>query len=364
MDKSLASFVEEVCGDSHLRVEQDLGDGFVVLRSSEAERRQAKHDVRCSEDIIIEMLRNSRDAGARNIFVALSREGSIRRICVIDDGAGIPETLHERVFEPRITSKLNTMHVDKWGVHGRGMALFSIKENSQQARVIESSPENGSSIFVEVNLDSLGEKTDQSSMPVCMLDDEEGLIIRGPHNINRTIAEFAYESKELCHVYYGSPSDIVAGLFLFGQSSLTKTERAFCDKAQDLALTKRLAIAADASELRQLAEDIGLSISERSARRVIDGDIKAPPEVYEALMSAIQRPNERRHAKATDIGKTLIKDRRGLKIHSDDLEAFTTQIKQAYQELAEKYYLEDSVEPEVRVLGNRIEIQIDFDKIR
>ena len=70
-DQSLTSFIEEVCGDSHLRVEDDLGDGFVRLRIAEAERRQARHDIRSTEDIVIEMLRNARDAGARSIFVSL-----------------------------------------------------------------------------------------------------------------------------------------------------------------------------------------------------------------------------------------------------------------------------------------------------
>ena len=134
-DQSLTSFIEEVCGDSHLRVEDDLGDGFVRLRIAEAERRQARHDIRSTEDIVIEMLRNARDAGARSIFVSLSREGSARRICMIDDGAGIPESMQDAIFEPRVTSKLDTVHMDKWGVHGRGMALFSIAENAEIARV-------------------------------------------------------------------------------------------------------------------------------------------------------------------------------------------------------------------------------------
>ena len=50
------------------------------LRVAEAERRQAKHDIRCIEDVVIEMLRNARDAGARHIYVASSREGDTRTI--------------------------------------------------------------------------------------------------------------------------------------------------------------------------------------------------------------------------------------------------------------------------------------------
>ena len=51
---------------------------------------------------------------------------------MIDDGDGHPRrAMHERVFEPRVTSKLDTMHMDKWGVHGRGMALYSIAVNAE-----------------------------------------------------------------------------------------------------------------------------------------------------------------------------------------------------------------------------------------
>ena len=45
-DESLARFLDQVSSRSGLRVEHDLGHGFVRLRVSEAERRQAKQDIR------------------------------------------------------------------------------------------------------------------------------------------------------------------------------------------------------------------------------------------------------------------------------------------------------------------------------
>ena len=74
----LIDFVESVSGDAHLAVEERLGDGFVRLKTAEAERRQAKHDIRCVEDVVIEMLRNTRDAHATSIFLATSREGRMK----------------------------------------------------------------------------------------------------------------------------------------------------------------------------------------------------------------------------------------------------------------------------------------------
>ena len=92
-DGSLEAFVKGVVGEDKLRVEEDLGHGFVRLKSSEAERRQAAQDIRCSEDVVIEMLRNARDAGARNIFLAVQRDDTARSLVIVDDGAGIPEAM-------------------------------------------------------------------------------------------------------------------------------------------------------------------------------------------------------------------------------------------------------------------------------
>ena len=86
----LIDFVESVSGDAHLAVEERLGDGFVRLQTAEAERRQAKPDIRCVEDVVIEMLRNARDAHATSIFLATSREGRMKTLAFLDDGDGIP----------------------------------------------------------------------------------------------------------------------------------------------------------------------------------------------------------------------------------------------------------------------------------
>ena len=168
-DKSLESFVEEVSGTSHLRVEHDFGDGFVRLRTSEAERRQAIQDIRSVESIVLELLRNSRDAHATKIFVAMSREGAKRSLTVVDDGDGIPKTMHGHVFEPRVTSKLDTSHIDAWGMHGRGMALYSISVNADDAEIMRSEVGLGCAIKVDVNTEKLSEKSDQSSFPTFTL---------------------------------------------------------------------------------------------------------------------------------------------------------------------------------------------------
>ncbi|HIW75215.1 MULTISPECIES: ATP-binding protein [Gordonibacter] len=359
-DDALEAFVGSVCGDSHLRVEADLGDGFVRLRSAEAERRQAAHDIRSTEDVVIEMLRNARDAHASSIFTAVSREGTRRRIIMVDDGDGVPPALHERIFEPRVTSKLDSVHIDKWGVHGRGMALYSIAVNATSARIAASDVGEGAAFVVETDLSQLGEKTDQSSFPTFERTAEGTVSVRGPKNILRTVCEFALEHRRDCTVYLGSPTDIVATLYAFGLSSLTAAARAFAD-VEETPVCKRCALAADPAELAAIAGGLGLELSERSARRVLDGEIAPVRPLLERIrIEGLE--SEHPHVAPVPRSRTS-SDARGLKIAPDDVEDFSARVAAAYQDLARRYYLEPTVHPEVRVGKDRITIAISVTKL-
>ena len=359
----MTSFIDEVCGDAHLRVEDDLGDGFVRLRSSEAQRRQAEHDIRCSEDIVIELLRNAFDAGAKNIFVATSREGEQRRICVIDDGEGIPKNMQAMIFEPRVTSKLDSMHIDKWGVHGRGMALYSISVNAKSAQVVNSDKGRGSSFLVETDLGCLPEKTDQSALPRFSYDESGQLRIKGPHNINRAIAEFAWEYETDCVVYTGSPTEMAATLYGFGNATLTKGMRVFFDNLEELPLAKRLCLAADPSHFTDIATSLGLDISQRSARRIMDGDIKAVDPLLESLPQETPDARKKPVARKAPGRQALLKDPRGLKIDAGDLNEFSDEIKAAWAGLAKRYYLEEAVIPEITLSPKGLHIEIPVKKL-
>ena len=226
---SLVDFVAAVSGDTAVRVEESLGEGFVRLRVGEAERRQAKHDIRCIEDVAIEMLRNSRDAGARRILVATTREGDTRSLVMIDDGSGVPDSMRERIFDARVTSKLDTVHMDRWGVHGRGMALFSIKENTRMARVMASGKGLGSSIRVEADATELPERKDQSTWPSVGRGDEGQTQLKGPHNIIRTCCEFALEERPNCEVYLGSAADVLSTARALVEQSPDRSRLLFVD---------------------------------------------------------------------------------------------------------------------------------------
>lgn len=77
---TLSDFIDDVCGESRLRALRTTSEtASSVSRSSEAERRQAAQDIRSSEDVVIELLRNARDAGASRIFLATQKTGNARR---------------------------------------------------------------------------------------------------------------------------------------------------------------------------------------------------------------------------------------------------------------------------------------------
>ncbi|MDM8271014.1 ATP-binding protein [Thermophilibacter provencensis] len=354
----LVSFVSSMGGERALRVEESLGEGYVRLRVSEAERRQAKHDIRCVEDAVIEMLRNARDAGARRIYVATSREGTVRTTTMLDDGSGIPQDMQERVFEARVTSKLDSIHMDRWGVHGRGMALFSIKENSLSSEVVSSAPGKGAAIRVVTDSERLPERADQSTWPV--LSDEEpdsSSCLRGPHNIIRTCCEFALEERSTCEVYVGSSAEIVATARARTNLGLDASELLFMDSLDELPVTGRLAAAADASDLCEQARLLGLEMSERTAHRIIVGQIRPLRSVLSRLL---RQGDKKTRAEGHEVD--LLKDRRGLRLSRSDLEEFSSAVERDFGVLADRYYLALSSAPKVRVGRGRITVTLELEE--
>jgi hypothetical protein len=352
-DGKLIDFIEQVSGGTHLRVEENLGNGFVRLRSEEAERRQAKHDIRRVEDIIIEMLRNARDAKASTVYIATTKESDIRTLTIIDDGEGIPLDLHELIFEPRVTSKLETMLEDEWGVHGRGMALFSIRSNVTSARVVASGVGLGSALALEIDTSLLKEKTDQSTFPKVEKDENGKLYVaKGPHNIVRSAVEFALTHRRKPDVYLGSPSEIAATLLEHGHRSLSNDALLFCDDIETLPISQRLAASADAADLMVNCARIGLSISERTAHRILVDQITPLTSLLETAKS------ERKKSHVAN----LTRDNRSLKFAKDDVDEFSRAMEKAFEIFAERYYISMSDTPRVTVKGDMLTVRFPIEK--
>ncbi len=351
---ALIDFVSTVSGEAYLRVEESLGDGFVRLRIAEAERRQAKHDIRSIEDVIVELLRNSRDAHAQRIFVSSAREGELRTITIIDDGVGVPAHLHEAIFEPRVTSKLETMVMDRWGVHGRGMALFSVRSNVAVAQIASSDVHKGAAMTVVADTTELSERADQSTWPTVERTETGQLAVaRGPHNIIRRVVEFACEHPEL-EVYLGSPTEVLSTLHEVARCHLDTADLMFCDDLSKMTVWHRPAACSDALELVETAETIGLPVSERTAHRIIGGELP----VLEPVLAEVMAEDERPAASEPDI----YRDRRSLRIHHTDLASFKHELERAFDTLAERYYLNLRGEPKISIGADEIRVRFGVDK--
>jgi len=354
-NSDLLNFVTSVSGDAYLKVEENLGDGYVRLKVSEAERRQAKHDIRSVEDVVVELLRNARDAHAQRIFLATAREGDHRSLTVIDDGVGVPDGMSDRIFEPRVTSKLETMVMDRWGVHGRGMALFSIRSNTAEARVAASGSHKGASIVVTSDAQLLSEKADQSTWPAVERDEGGVLrVARGPHNIVRRTVEFAVEHPGI-DVFIGSPSEVLSTLVLLARFEMDESELLFCENVARLPVWQRPGAAADAGELADTADQLGLGVSERTAHRVLGGDITP----LRSVASVVTKGADGAPAPAEP---DIYRDRRGLKIHHADLASFRNELERAFDAIAERYYLHLRCEPKITVGKDDIRVRFEVDK--
>lgn len=352
--EDLTSFVAKMGGDRALKVEENLGQGFVRLRVGEAERRQAAHDIRCSEDIVIEMLRNARDAQASHIFLATSKDGGTRTMTMLDDGAGVPKELWESIFDARVTSKLETVHMDRWGVHGRGMALYSIKENVTECAVADSVMGGGTAIRVVSDTNRLGERSDQSTWPSAGRDDSGRLVIeRGPHNILRTCCEFSLEERGVCEVFVGSPAEIVATMRARIHPSISSNELLFLDDLSSLAVCERFRVASDARELMEVSMACGLEISERTAHRIIAGQIKP----MRSVLARLTHTSSHKGKREVDLGT----DRRGLRLSKEDSQEFLRMMERDFAYLADRYYLNLTSQPRIRVAGNRLSVYFEYE---
>ncbi|MDO4436709.1 MAG: ATP-binding protein [Coriobacteriaceae bacterium] len=353
----LISFIASMSGEGNLRVEENLGAGFVRLRVSEAERRQAKHDIQHVEDIVVEMLRNARDAGAQNIYVATMKEEGLRTLLFLDDGTGVPDDMRERIFDARVTSKLESMKMDRWGVHGRGMALFSIRQNTQLSEVVASGEGLGTSFKIVVDTTTLSERADQSTWPQVAKNDDGALVCaRGPHNIIRTACEFACEELHGCDVYLGTPTEIAATLFAHAAKRVDVSQLLFIDSEDQLPIVDRLACAADASDFIGIVHRLGIDISERTAHRILAGTIAPLRSIASKLL------REKAPAAHEPAAIDLTRDRRGLKIAHEDLEAFSRVLERDFSDLASRYYLSLVHDPKIRVTKDRITVTFDIGK--
>lgn len=334
----LMVFVKKFADLNTLTVEEDLGHGYVRLRVTEAERRQALQDIRNVEDVVKELVRNARDAGATHIYVAFQKEkGRWRNISVLDDGRGIPADLHRRIFEARVTSKVRELVEDHLGVHGRGMALYSIKQVVEQVRLVNSEVGKGTVIQARIDTRRLPEKKDQSTFP--RVERGEGgtpVISGGPRNVPRILTEFVLNSEKT-QIFFGSNAEILSTLY--HHSSEMRKSWASGHSEDKRPLWFELGSIREGKALQQFSfERLGLAVSERNAFRVLEYEIHPLMSINELVSRCDYEPL----AKRADLHRpprTDWRDQLARRLSPQDLKVLGLRLSEAFEDIGSRYWL-------------------------
>lgn len=368
-------FLSELKIKDSLNIEEDLGDGYVKLKISEAERRQALQDINCVEDIIVELLRNSRDAGSKNIFIGTKKiEDKRRKIYFIDDGNGIPPNLQKLIFESRVTSKLENGVKDPYGFHGRGMALFSIKLNVDDISIVFSDKSKGASFYIDIDLLKIPEKKDQSVVPQIIKMDGDLSIIGGVNNIIKTIIEFQLQNKDI-NFFYGSPTQILATMREVLRKdkkydSYPKFDR--WEKLKNFIGKNKIKI----TEIPVLTDNYNLmdiisknifnmDISQRGIQRIIYNEIKALEPLKIDLDSNLREQVNNLSEDEVDSKpdkKLMLYDESRLasRFKDEEIRCIIKTLEDKIKELGEKYFITTGKNIEYKKANNIIKLLIEL----
>jgi hypothetical protein len=227
--------------------------------------RRSPFRLRSVEDALFELLRNSRDAGARNVYVASSlRARRYRTLVVIDDGHGITETHKHLIFEPGVTTRhLDPVSEQEGAPHGAGLSLYHVKNAAFLAEV--SSASSPTAVKVAFDTRTLPERSLQS-LP---LPDTRQT---SKTNLPATLASFAAQ-KGAPRLYYASPARILARLLK--NRIIHESE----DEGRGMGW------------LREAALRLGLEVSLRTVQRIANEEVLAAEEVISGAL--IMRADKR-----------------------------------------------------------------------
>ena len=219
---------------------RDLGAGFARLAGAEGARRTPSR-ISSVEDALLELLRNSRDAGARNIYVASTlKNRRYRTLTVLDDGVGIPVSHADLVFEPGVTTRhlSPTLQHSDSSPHGAGLSLYHIRNATLDARVASNA--NPTSITATFDTEHTPERSLQSATRT------------SKSNLGATLRRFLQNTPQI-HVYHSSPAQIIAKL-----------------------IKNRIILKPGEEEtgwdVGQVSSSLGLKVSRRTVQRIVRGE--------------------------------------------------------------------------------------------
>ncbi len=338
----LLEFVTNLTGDQVLKIEEDLGSGYYKLNITEAERRQARHDIRSIEDVVVELVRNSRDAGASKVYIASARDADgTRTITIIDDGRGIPRQFHGSIFEPRVTTKVEEIIEDRFGIHGRGMALYSIRASTERLELLESEVGRGAVFTMSVPTKRLRERKDQSTFPKLKLSPAHKICVQsGPHNVWRHLVEISLDTPGI-EIFFGSHGEILAALLADQRVTVADAPPIWSD----------LWRLDDPEALSDRGAALGLKASPRSCRRVLEGEIEPPHSIQCRLRRLLaERPVVK-----------VSRRREPSKVSADDLDELAKVVADNFRVLGDKYFLRVKGEPRVSCSSTKISIELQIE---
>jgi histidine kinase/DNA gyrase B/HSP90-like ATPase len=221
---------------------RDLGGGFARLTGVEGARRGPSR-ITHVEAALAELLRNARDAGARNVLVAstLTRR-RFRTLTVLDDGHGIPDPYADLVFDAGVTTRHLDPVVDPvqpTSHHGAGLSLYHIRQAALAAEVL--SPSRPTAVRATFDTQVLPERALQSETRP------------SKSNLRFVVQAFARQlsPEHRTRAYYGPPARILATLLHNHIIQVSDSSRGLAD----------------------LADRLGLGLSLRTVQRVLRGEV-------------------------------------------------------------------------------------------
>jgi hypothetical protein len=369
----LNKFINDLDLKNDLNIEEDLGNGFVRLKISEAERRQALQDIKSVEDIIIELLRNSRDAKSKNIFIATKKIAEKKRIIYfIDDGIGIPPKFHKLIFESRVTSKLENGIRDPYGFHGRGMALFSIRLNVDEIKITFSDYLKGTCLYLDLNLDKIPEKKDQSIMPQIVKSENGINLVGGVNNIFKVLIEFALQNKNI-NFFYGTPTQIVATIRdIFKKDQKLENYPKINNwvsfsnyiSSNNINIMHILSIIEDYNLLSEITNKIfNMDISQRNIQRIIYDEIKPLEPLNEILFQEEKINSDKKVQLIKDVKPdSKLYDEQNLanRFKEDEIRGIIEAVEKEIIKLGNKYFITPDNNIELKRTNNTINIIINL----
>lgn len=250
---------------------RDLGGGFARLGGLEGARR-VPVGISCVEDALLELLRNSRDAGARNVFVAsVLRRRRFRTLTVVDDGHGIPDSHADLIFEPGVTTRHLNPTFDPAdpaaAPHGAGLSLHHIRRLAVNAEF--RSTADPTAVTATFDTRTLPERSLQSRTRPSRT------------NLLATLAAFVASSGRTrpINLYYGPPGGILARLI---RNRIIQPDLG-------------------ADRVAEIAEELGLGVSRRTVQRIRGGEIAAA----EPVSGAVEGPRRARGGARSGEGALL-----------------------------------------------------------